>query len=77
MELLRQCASKSEPENNRAHEELQLKTQQCLCYKSLVLVVHNDFKNVDQYKRRGNDVEVANLRRVFQLDRQKSVKLSQ
>jgi hypothetical protein len=69
MELLRPCASKSESENNRTHEELELQTVQCLCCKTWVLVVHNDFEKVDQYERGGNDVDVANLRRVFQLDR--------
>jgi hypothetical protein len=41
----------------------------CHCSKTWVLVVHNDFLNVDKYERKGNEVDVANLKRVFQSER--------
>lgn len=40
-----------------------------LCPKIWVLVVHNDFKKVEDYERYGNDVDVDNLKRVFQIER--------
>jgi hypothetical protein len=41
----------------------------CVCSRSWVLVVHNDFLQVEGYERRGDDVDVRNLRRVFQSER--------
>jgi hypothetical protein len=41
----------------------------CLCFRTWVLVIHHDFKGVENFERLGNDADVHNLRRVFQEDR--------
>lgn len=41
----------------------------CICTNTWVLVVHNDFKKVEKYERYGNEVDVDNLRRVFEFER--------
>jgi len=41
----------------------------CLCSRTWVLVVHNDFMYIEDYQRNGNDKDVENLRRVFQTQR--------
>lgn len=42
----------------------------CVCSRTWVLVVHNDFLQVKGYERVGNDVDLQNLSRVFQSERQ-------
>lgn len=42
----------------------------CVCSRTWVLVVHNDFLQVEGYERVGNDVDLQNLRRVFQSERE-------
>jgi hypothetical protein len=39
------------------------------CLQRWVLVVHDDFGEVADMQRNGNDVDVANLRRVFSVER--------
>jgi hypothetical protein len=41
----------------------------CICTNTWVLVVHNDFKKIENYERYGNEVDVENLRRVFEIER--------
>lgn len=41
----------------------------CPCGSTWVLVVHNNFKGVPNYERRGNEADVKNLRKVFSQDR--------
>lgn len=41
----------------------------CVCSRTWILVVHNDFLQVAGYERRGNDVDLQNLRRVFETER--------
>jgi hypothetical protein len=43
--------------------------QLCQCKNTWVLVIHNDFLQVEGYERHGDDVDVKNLKRVFQTDR--------
>lgn len=43
--------------------------KRCACLRTWVLVVHNDFLQVEGYERRGDDVDLRNLRRVFQTER--------
>jgi hypothetical protein len=38
----------------------------CLCSKTWVLVIHNDFFGIDKFERSGNDADIRNLRRVFE-----------
>jgi len=42
----------------------------CHCSNTWVLVVHNDFLQVEGYERKGNEVDVENLKRVWQRERQ-------
>jgi hypothetical protein len=37
----------------------------CLCSKTWVLIVHNDFEGISNYERKGNDADVQNINRVF------------
>jgi hypothetical protein len=43
--------------------------QQCQCTRTWVLVVHNDFQQIKDYERNGNNVDLENLQRVFQGER--------
>jgi len=42
----------------------------CHCSNTWVLVVHNDFLQLEGYERKGNEVDVENLKRVWQRERQ-------
>jgi hypothetical protein len=46
------------------------KNKSCQCNNTWVLVVHNDFLQVEGYERKGNEVDVENLKRVWQRERQ-------
>jgi hypothetical protein len=46
------------------------KNESCHCNNTWVLVVHNDFLQVEGYERKGNEVDVENLKRVWQRERQ-------
>jgi len=46
------------------------KIKSCHCNNTWVLVVHNDFLQVEGYERKGNEVDVENLKRVWQRERQ-------
>lgn len=39
------------------------------CVNTWVLVIHNDFNRIENYERNGNEVDVENLKRVFQIER--------
>jgi hypothetical protein len=61
MEL--QCLQKQGKNSFESSETL------CKCVNTWVLVIHNDFKKIDTYERNGNEVDVKNLKRVFQTER--------
>lgn len=41
----------------------------CNCVNTWVLVIHNDFNKIEDYERNGNEVDLENLKRVFQIER--------
>jgi hypothetical protein len=43
--------------------------QQCQCSRTWVLVVHNDFLQIEDYERNGDEKDLENLRRFFQVER--------
>jgi len=61
MEL--QCLEKLDKNSFENSEPL------CKCVNTWVLVVHNDFKEIETYERNGNEVDVENLKRIFQIER--------
>jgi hypothetical protein len=49
--------------------KIQFVEQQCQCSRTWVLVVHNDFLQIEDYERNGDEQDLENLRRVFEDER--------